>query len=223
MSTATLNLDAQLRQYLLDVSLREPDVLRELRDETARLEWARMQISPEQGQFMYFLARLMGAKRTLEVGTFTGYSAISVARALPIGGKVVAMDVDEETAAIARKYFEKAGVEDRVELRIGPALETLEMLLKANEAGSFDMAFIDADKQNYLAYFERCLALLRPGGLIMVDNVLWSGAVADPKETDASTVALREFNKTLHSDDRVDVSMLPVGDGLTLARKRERA
>ncbi|MBM3268406.1 MAG: class I SAM-dependent methyltransferase [Candidatus Sericytochromatia bacterium] len=220
MSTATLNLDARLRQYLLDHSLREPEVLARLRDETSLHPYARMQISPEQGQFMALLARLMGARKALEVGTFTGYSAICVARALAPGGKVVAMDVSAESSEVARRYFAEAGVADRVDLRVAPALETLDALLAAGEAGTFDMAFIDADKERYLAYYERALQLLRPGGLILVDNTLWSGAVADPSDTDESTAAIREFNSFVHADERVDVSLLPVGDGLTLALKR---
>lgn len=219
MSSATLNLDDRLRGYLLDSSLREPDVLRKLREETASLPRAGMQISPEQGQFMYLLARLIGATRTLEVGTFTGYSAISVARALPPGGKVVAMDVSEDYASIARHYFGQAQVADRVDLRIAPALDTLDALLARGEAGRFDMAFIDADKENYLGYYERSLSLLRPGGLLMADNTLWSGAVADPQNHESSTEALRAFNRFLHADPRIDLSMVPIGDGLTLARK----
>lgn len=219
MSTATLNLDARLRGYMLDHSLRETPVLRRLREETAALPRAAMQISPEQGQFMYLLARLIGARRTLEVGTFTGYSAISVARALPPDGKVIAMDVSEEYAAIARRYFAEAGVADRIDLRIAPALQTLDGLLESGEAGTFDMAFIDADKENYLGYYERCLMLLRPGGLILVDNTLWSGAVADPDARDTSTEAIRAFNAFLHGDERIDLSLVPIGDGLTLARK----
>ncbi len=219
MSTATLNLDNRLRDYLLGVSLREPDVLRQLREETAAMPRSAMQISPEQGQLMYLLARLMGAHRTLEVGTFTGYSAISVARALPAGGQVLAMDVSEEYAAIATRYFGLAGVADRIDLRIAPALDTLDGLIARGEGGRFDMAFIDADKESYLGYYERCLSLLRPGGLVMVDNTLWGGAVADPQDHESSTEALRVFNKSLQSDPRIDLSLLPIGDGLTLARK----
>lgn len=219
MSSATLNLDDRLRGYMLDASLREPDVLGRLRKETAAMPRSGMQISPEQGQFMYLMARLIGAERTLEIGTFTGYSAISVARALPPGGKVVAMDVSEDYAAIARRYFAESGVADRIDLRIGPALDALDALLDAGEAGRFDMAFIDADKESYLGYYERCLNLLRPGGLILADNTLWSGAVADPDAHDPSTEAIRTFNAFLHADERVDLSLLPLGDGLTLARK----
>lgn len=219
MSSATLNLDDRLRGYLLDSSLREPDVLRRLREETAALPRAGMQISPEQGQFMFLLARLIGAARTLEVGTFTGYSAISVARALPPDGKIVAMDVSEEYATIARRYFGEANVADRIDLRIAPALDTLDALLARGDAGRFDMAFIDTDKENYLGYYERSLELLRPGGLLLADNTLWSGAVADPQNQESSTEALRAFNRFLHADERIDLSLVPIGDGLTLARK----
>lgn len=220
MSTSTLNLDTNLRNYLLDVSLREPEVLERLREETAKDKWARMQISPEQGQFMTMLAKLIGARNTLEVGTYTGYSAIAVALALPPGGKVIAMDVDEESSATARRYFALAEVADLVDLRVAPALETLDALLASGKAGTFDMAFIDADKENYLAYYERCLQLLRTGGLILVDNVLWSGRVADTRDNDESTRAIRNFNRVLKVDDRIDLSLIPIGDGLTLARKR---
>ncbi len=220
MSTATLNLDSRLRQYLLDNSLREPEVLFRLREDTARHPYSRMQISPEQGQLMALLAKLLGARKTLEIGTFTGYSAISVALALPSGGMVVAMDVSEESSAVARRYFAEAGVADRIDLRVAPALDTLDVLVSGGEAGSFDMAFIDADKENYLPYYERALVLLRAGGLVLVDNTLWSGAVADPTDQDPSTEAIRKFNAFVHADQRVDVSLLPIGDGLTLARKR---
>lgn len=220
MSTATLNLDARLRQYLLDHSLRESALLFDLREETARHPYARMQISPEQGQFMALLTRLIGARKALEVGTFTGYSAICVASALPAGGKLIAMDVEDESSEVARRYFARAGVADRIDLRLAPAVATLDALLATGEGGTFDMAFIDADKESYLTYYERCLALLRPGGLILVDNTLWSGAVADPADTEPSTEAIRAFNAFVHADERVDVSLLPVGDGLTVARKR---
>lgn len=219
MSSATLNLDARLRGYMLGASLREPDVLRRLREETAAMPRSGMQISPEQGQFMYVLARLIGARRTLEVGTFTGYSAISVARALPPGGQVLAMDVSDDYAAVARRYFAAAGVADRIDLRIAPALETLDALVAAGETSGFDMAFIDADKENYLGYYERCLTLLRSGGLVLIDNTLWSGAVADPEDHEESTEAIRAFNAFLHEDGRVDLSLVPIGDGLTMARK----
>lgn len=179
-----------------------------------------MQIGPEQGQFMAFLLRLMGAKRCLEIGVFTGYSSLAAALALPEDGRIIACDVSEEWTAIARRYWREAGVEGKIELRLGPALDTLDQLLGEGEAGRFDFAFIDADKENYLSYYERVLPLLRSGGLIAVDNVLWSGRVADPEVADADTVAIRHFNDCLHRDERVDLCVVPIGDGLTLARKR---
>ena len=220
MSSRTLSLDDSLYDYMLGVSLREPDVLRRLRRETSGHEWAIMQISPEQGQFMGLLIELLGARRTLEVGTFTGYSALAVALALPPEGRVLACDINPEWTAIGRPYWAEAGVADKIELRLAPALETLDAVIQAGEAGGFDFAFIDADKTNYPGYYERALTLLRPGGLIAVDNTLWSGKVADPANDEADTVALRAFNKTLHADERVSLSLLPLGDGLTLARKR---
>jgi caffeoyl-CoA O-methyltransferase len=215
-----LNLDEGLYRYLLDHSLREHPVQRELREATRGMEHGGMQIGPEQGQLMALLVRLLGAKRTIEVGVFTGYSALSVALALPPGGRIVACDVSEEWTAMARGYWAKANVADRIDLRIAPALETLDALIEEGEAGRYDFAFIDADKSNYPGYYERCLALLRKGGLVAVDNTLWSGAVADPSKTDKDTVAIRAFNDAVHADARVDMSMLPIGDGLTLALKK---
>lgn len=209
-----------LYRYLVDHSLREHPVLRELREETARLPKAVMQIGPDQGQFMALLARLTGARRCIEVGVFTGYSSLAVALALPEEGRIVALDVSEEWTAVAQRYWKKAGVEHKIDLRLAPALSTLDTLISLQEAGRFDMAFIDADKGNYLAYYERCLILVRPGGLILVDNTLWSGDVADPSKQEPDTVALRAFNDALHRDERIDLALLPVGDGLTLARKR---
>jgi predicted O-methyltransferase YrrM len=200
--------------------VREHPVLRELREETARLPMALMQIGPDQGQLMALLVKLAGAKRCLEIGVFTGYSALSVALALPPEGRIVACDVSEEWTAIARRYWEKAGVAGKIDLRLGRALTTLDALRSQGGDGGFDFAFIDADKGNYLAYYERCLALTRKGGLIAVDNTLWSGEVADPKNSKADTVSLRLFNDALHRDERIELSMLPVGDGLTLALKR---
>jgi predicted O-methyltransferase YrrM len=220
MSERTLQLDERCYRYLLEHSLREHPVQRELREATARMPHGGMQISPEQGQFMALLARLTGARRTLEVGVFTGYSALSVALALPAEGRVVACDVSEEWTAMARQYWSRAGVAGRIELHIAPALRTLDGLLAAGGAGSYDFAFIDADKSNYLAYYERALALLRKGGVVAVDNTLWSGAVADPSQQDKDTVAIRAFNDAVHGDARVDLAMLPIGDGLTLALKR---
>ena len=209
-----------LYEYLLGASLRDLPVLKRLREETAKHPRARMQISPEQGQFMQLIARLMGARRCIEVGVFTGYSSLAVALALPADGHILACDVSEEFTAVARRYWKEAGVESKIELRLAPALETLDGRLKAGEAGSYDLAFIDADKSNYSGYYERILKLLRPGGLILVDNVLWSGAVIDKKDKSEDTVAIRAFNEALQRDERIDVSLLPIGDGLTLARKR---
>jgi caffeoyl-CoA O-methyltransferase len=220
MSNRTISLTDSLHEYLLRVSLREPDVLRDLRAETARLAQRSMQIAPEQGQFMALLARLVGARRCIEVGVFTGYSSLAVALALPDDGRIVACDVSEEWTAVARRYWERAGVADRIDLRLAPALQTLDSLLAAGEAGRYDLAFIDADKTRYGDYYERVLELLRPGGLVVIDNTLWSGRVADPADTDADTVALRELNERLLGDERVDLSLVPIGDGLTLARKR---
>ena len=216
----TIGLDEKLYAYLLSVTTREHPALARLRDATASLEWARMQIGPDQGQFMALLAKLAGAKRCIEIGVFTGYSSISIARALPEDGRIVACDVSEEWTAIARRYWKKAGVDSKITLRLGPAVETLDQLLAQGEAGRFDFAFIDADKGNYLAYYERCLKLLRAGGLIAVDNTLWSGEVANPGNQKPDTVSLRAFNEALHHDERVDMALLPIGDGVTLARKR---
>ena len=215
-----LNLDERLYGYLLDHSLREHPVQRELREATRDMKHGGMQIGPEQGQFMGLLAKLIGARRTLEVGVFTGYSALSVALALPADGRVVACDVNEEWTAMARKYWAKANVAERIDLRLAPATETLDKLIAAGEAGRFDFAFIDADKPNYPAYYERSLVLLRKGGLIAIDNTLWSGAVADPSNNDRDTVAIRAINDFVHGDARVEMSLLPIGDGLTLAMKK---
>lgn len=220
MNVRTNHLPAALYDYILDVSLREPSILRRLREETAGLEQARMQIGPDQGQFMALLVELMGARNTLEVGTFTGYSALAVALALPNDGRLVACDVSEEWTAIGRPYWEEAGVADKIDLRLAPALETLDALLAEGLAGTFDFAFIDADKEGYEAYFERALELIRPGGLIALDNTLWEGKVLDPQVTDVNTEAIRRINTKLARDERVTLSLLPIGDGLTLARKR---
>jgi caffeoyl-CoA O-methyltransferase len=220
MSVRTLSLDAKLYDYLLAVSVREPPVLASLRDETAQLPNAGMQISPEQGQLMRLLVELIGARRCLEVGVFTGYSALCVALALPADGKLVACDVSAEYTEVARRYWREADVDGRIELRLAPALVTLDALIAAGHSGSFDFAFIDADKDNYLGYYERCLTLLRPGGLLAIDNVLWGGSVADASNTSASTRAIRALNERIHSDERVSASLVPIGDGLFLARKR---
>ena len=220
MSSRTIVLTDALYKYLLEVSLREPEVMRRLREATQKMPRAGMQISPEQGQFMALLVELMGAKRCLEIGTFTGYSALAVARALPADGILVACDISANYTARAKPYWQEAGVADRIDLRIGPAVETLDTLLAQGQAGSFDFAFIDADKTNYKNYFQRVLDLLRRGGLACVDNVLWSGAVVDPARDDEDTEAIRAFNKALADDPRVSLSLVPIGDGLTLARKR---
>jgi predicted O-methyltransferase YrrM len=206
--------------YMTAVSLRETPLLKRLREETAAHPRGMMQVPPEHGQFMAFLVRLMGAKNALEVGVFTGYSSLSVAMALPDDGRIVACDISEEFTSVARRYWKEAGVEGKIDLRIAPALETLRGLIAEGRQNSFDFAFIDADKTSYSNYYDSAYELVRPGGLIMVDNVLWSGKVADPKETDADTVALRAFNEKVHADGRVFHSMLPVGDGVTLALKR---
>ena len=220
MTKKTLGLDNQLYDYLLSASLRESEILQQLREETARLPNAVMQIAPEQGQFMALLVQLLGATKTLEVGVFTGYSSLCVALALPPNGKIVACDVSEEYTTVARRYWEAAGVTDKIDLRLAPALETLDELLASGQAETFDFAFIDADKRNYEGYYERSLQLIRPGGLIAIDNVLWSGRVADPQVHDNSTQALRALNEKLHHDERVTLSLVPIADGLTLARKR---
>ena len=220
MSNKTISVDAALYDYLLAVSLREAPVLRRLRDRTLRLPQAHMQISPEQGQFLALLVRLTGARRILEIGTFTGYSALAMALALPEEGGIVACDISEDWTRIAREAWAEAGVGERIDLRLAPALETLDALLVTGEAGRFDLAFIDADKENYKMYYERALALVRGGGLIAVDNVLWNGSVIDPAKTDPDTEAIRSFNAALAADARIDLSLVPIGDGLTLARKR---
>ena len=220
MSRRTTPLDEGLHAYLLEASLREPDVLRRLREETAELEGANMQISPEQGQFLAFLVELAGVERILEVGTFTGYSALVMALALPPHGRLVACDVSEEWTRIARRYWKEAGVGDRVDLRLGPAAETLAELLRTGRADTFDLAFLDADKRGLDGYYERALELVRPGGLIAVDNTLWHGKVADPSVTDDDTEAIRRLNEKLRDDARVSLTLVPIGDGVTLARKR---
>lgn len=221
MSPRTIPLTDPLYAWFLEQSLREEPVLSRLRAATAALgDAAGMQIAPEQGQFMALLVELMGATRLLEIGTFTGYSALACALALPPGGRLVACDVSEEWTSIGRRYWEEAGAADRIDLRLGPALATLDRLIAEGGAGGFDMAFIDADKSSTDAYFERCLTLLRPGGLVLVDNMFRGGDVADPTVTDAGTLAIRGFAAKLHADPRVGLSLVPIGDGLALARKR---
>ena len=220
MTRRTNHLGDDLYRYLLDVSLREPDVLRRLREETAALPDSNMQIGPEQGQFMSLLVELIGARYTLEVGTFTGYSALVVSLALPFDGRVITCDINEESTAIGKRYWDEAAQAHKIELRLGPALDSLDGLLAQGRAGDFDFAFIDADKEGYEAYFERCLQLIRHGGLITIDNTLWEGKVADSDVTDVDTEAIRRFNEKLKDDERVSLSLVPIGDGLTLARKR---
>lgn len=209
-----------LYDYLLGVSLREPEILQALRQETASHPMSQMQIAPDQGQLMAFLVQLMGAKQALEIGVFTGYSSLAVALALPPDGKLIACDVSEDYTAIARRYWQAAGVADKIDLRIAPALDSLNQLLAEGQANSFDFAFIDADKSAYPDYYEMALQLVRPGGLIAIDNVLWSGRVADPTVTDSRTSLIREFNQKLHQDERISLSLLSIADGLTLALKR---
>jgi len=221
VSHRSLSMTDRIYDYMLEVSLREPEPLARLRAETAKLDEAEMQISPEQGQFMAFLVETMGAKRALEVGVFTGYSTARVALALPADGELVACDMAEDWVNVGRKYWSELGVADRIDVRLGDATATLDTLIeREGRAGSFDFAFIDADKKRYDEYYERALVLLRPGGVVAFDNVLWGGKVADPGQTRNNTKALRALNLKLRDDARITLSMLPVGDGLTLARKR---
>lgn len=220
MTNKTITLTDTLYDYVLNVSLREPALLARLREETARDPLARMQIAPEQGQFMALLVQLMGAKKALEIGVFTGYSSLCVALALPSDGALIACDISDEWTAVARRYWAEAGVAHKIELRIAPALATLDELLHSGHAQTFDFAFIDADKTGYDAYYERTLQLLRPGGLIILDNMLRGGRVADPAIHDEDTRAIHVLNEKLHHDPRIALSLLPVADGLTLALKR---
>ena len=208
-----------LAEYIRQVTLREPEALRRLREQSEDHPHARMQTAPEQGQFLHLMARILAARKTLEVGVFLGYSSTWVALALPAGGKVVACDLNEEYTSRARLTWREAGVEEKIELRLGPALRTLDCLIAEGQAGSFDLAFIDADKGNYANYYERALQLVRRGGLIAVDNVLWNGSVIDPGIQDPDTEAIRAFNRKLHADERVALSLVTLGDGLTLACK----
>ena len=219
MDSKTLTVSEDLVNYIASVTLREPELLKRLREETASNPRARMQITAEQGQFMALLIHLMRAKKTLEVGVFTGYSSLAVALALPADGHITACDVSEEWTSVARRYWREAGVDKKISLHLAPAAETLDKLIANGETGTYDFAFIDADKTNYDRYFESALKLLRPGGLIAIDNVLWGGKVIDRSVNDEDTVALRALNKKLHTDERVWLSMLSIGDGLTLACK----
>lgn len=220
MSANTLNLTPAVYAYYQKISLRESDILQKLRAQTRKMSTGHMQISPEQGQFMGLLIELIGAKKTLDIGVFTGYSALSVAMALPKEGKVIACDTNVEWTKIAKRFWEEAGLANKIDLRLAPALDTLQSLIDGGEAGTFDFAFIDADKINYLNYYEKTLILLRKGGLIAIDNVLRGGNVADSSVSDSATCIIREMNEKLLADNRVTISMLAIGDGLTLARKR---
>jgi predicted O-methyltransferase YrrM len=219
MAHTHTNVTDDLAAYLRRVSLREPDVLRRLRERTGTIPEARMQITPEQGQFMQVLVQLIGAKKTLEVGVFTGYSSLAVALALPPDGKITACDISEEWTSIGKAFWQEAGVADKIDLHIGPAVKTLDQLIADGRQDTYDFAFIDADKANYDAYYERALTLVRPGGLIAVDNVLWHGKVIDPSINDADTTAIRNINDKICKDTRVSMSLVPIGDGVTLARK----
>lgn len=210
----------RLYEYVLSVGVREPDLLRELREETGRLPEGEWQIAPEQGPFLALLVRLLGARRCLEVGTFTGYSALWVASALPADGRVVCCEISEAFAAVARKYWARSDHGRKIELRMGPAADTLDRLLADGHAGAFDYAFVDADKAGYDGYYERCLSLVRPGGLVAIDNTLWDGKPADPAAADADTAAIRALNAKVHADPRVEMSFLPFADGLTLAVRK---
>ena len=220
MSRKTIEINDDLYDYLLSVSLRETGIMRRLREETAVLPSANMQIAPEQAQLLGLLVELMGARRCLEIGTFTGYSTLAVAAALPADGTVLACEVSEEWTQIARRYWQEAGVREKIDLRLAPAADTLQALVADGEAGTFDFALIDADKENYGRYYEFCLELLRAGGLVAIDNVLWHGQVIDRSVSDGDTTAIREFNSALRVDSRVSLSLVPIGDGMTLARKR---
>ncbi len=219
MSRRLLHVDDALHDYLIGQSIREHPAQRDLRAATAAHPRAGMQISPEQGQLMALLVKLIGARRAIEIGVFTGYSALTVALALPDDGTLLACDISDEYTRVGRPFWEQAGIAHKIELRLAPALVTLDARLAAGEAGRYDFAFIDADKAGYDAYYERCLELVRQGGLVAIDNTLWGGSVARPA-TDADTVALQQLNAKLHGDERIDLSLLPIGDGLTLARKR---
>lgn len=221
MSNKSISVTDAIYDYILSASLREPEVLKQLREETARHAHRSMQIAPEQGQFMALLVELIGAGKILEVGVFTGYSSTCLALALPPDGRITACDISEEFTSVARRYWDQAGIANKIDLRLAPALDTLDSLIAEGRSGSYDLAFIDADKANYDGYYERALALLRVGGLLLVDNVLWSGKVIeDAASGDADTAAIRALNEKIHVDPRVSISLLPIADGLTLALKR---
>ena len=220
MSSRTIEFTEALHAYLLSVAVREPDILARLRAETEPMEMSMMQISPEQGALMALLVELIGARKCIEIGVYTGYSALCVARAMGPEGRLIACDINEDWTEVAKRYWREAGVAENIDMRLAPAAETLDSLIAAGESGTFDFAFIDADKPGYDGYYERCLTLLRNGGLIAIDNVLWQGRVADPAIEDEDTVAIRALNDKLTGDERVSLCMVPIGDGLTLARKR---
>ncbi len=220
MASHTYAFPPKLYQYIHSVSLRESQAQEALRKVTAQLPRSIMQISPEQGQFMALLAKLIGAKNCIEVGVFTGYSALSVAQVLPEDGKIIACDISEEWTSIGQPYWQKANVAHKIDLRLAPAERTLNQLLEEGKAGTFDLAFIDADKTGYDVYYEKCLQLLRPNGLMLIDNTLWEGRVAEENIVDADTNAIQALNKKIHQDERVDLSLLPLGDGVTLVVKR---
>jgi caffeoyl-CoA O-methyltransferase len=220
MSSASIGLSDDLHEYLLSITLRESDAMTRLRRETAEHPKSNMQIAPEQGQFLRFLVQLIGARRTLEIGVFTGYSALAVAEVLPPNGEIVACDVSEEYTQVARRHWTEAGVDDTIDLRLAPAAETLDALLSDGQAGTFDFSFIDADKEAYDTYYEQSLELLRPGGVIALDNMFRGGAVAGPAPDDDSIRATRRLNEKLHADERIELSVLPLADGVTLAMKR---
>ena len=220
MSNKTFTMSDTLAAYMQSVSLREPDVLTRLREETSRLPMSLMQIAPEQGQFMQLLVKALDIRRAIEVGVFTGYSTLCVALAMPDDGRIIACDINKKWTDIAQRYWKEAGVDNKIELRLAPALQTLDTLIGEQLQNKFDFAFIDADKAGYKDYYERVLALIRPGGLIAIDNTLWNGSVTDESDQTESTQAIRDINRHLHTDERVDISLLPIGDGLTLALKR---
>ena len=220
MSSSTIGLSNELRKYMLDVSFRDDDILRQLREETLTLKEAQMQISPEQGALLSILTKILNAKKTLDIGVFTGYSSLVVAREIPNDGLVVACDTSIEWTSIAKKYWKLAGVDNKVDLHLAPAVETLEKLIQDGQGSTYDFSFIDADKINYQSYYEYSLTLVKPGGIIAVDNVLWSGQVIDENDSEPATRAIRSFNEKLYQDDRVSISMVPIGDGLTLAYKK---
>ena len=220
MSSSTIGLSNELRKYMLDVSFRDDDLLRQLREETLTLKEAQMQISPEQGAFLTILTKILNAKKTLDIGVFTGYSSLVVARELSDDGLVLACDTSIEWTSIAKKYWKLAGVDKKVDLYLAPARETLEKLIEDGQASTYDFSFIDADKINYQSYYEYSLTLVKPGGIIAVDNVLWSGQVIDEYDSEPATRAIRSFNEQLYQDDRFSISIVPIGDGLTLAYKK---